>query len=185
MLFLSVIFLVLHVLVILGAIIFSVVMVYAMATGVPPLSTNQVIHEEVNHALSLSSSSYVFDIGCGTGSMLQYLVSHNKGVKGYGCEINIPVALVAKYITRNLPIQISTKSFHTEEVKQELAKATHVYCYLFPEIMDELLPILQETCKKGTRVVSCDYKFSKLEETEHIILTKEKRLGKELFVYKL
>jgi SAM-dependent methyltransferase len=180
---LSLLILLLYIILIIFTCIFSIVMMYAIIAKVPPLSTNSLIKHDVLQVLKLTSGSYIVDIGCGMGDVLCYCVTHREGVTGYGCEINKPVAYYAKWRTRKLPITVVTKSFTSKEVAHALTKATHVYCYLMPGVIDTVLPLLKTHCRTGTRVVLCDYPFSQMKEKECIVLTHKEKLGKKLFVY--
>ena len=97
-------------------------------------------------------------------------------------EKNFIIYLWTKWCTRNIPIKIRWGDVTNVPLKD----ATHIYMYLFPKIMDKLLPKFQKECAIGTRIISCDFVFSKLSPDEVIELPVVKDpLCKKLYVYVL
>jgi len=68
--------------------------------------------------------------------------------------------------------------------KQDLRNATHIFTYLYPNIMDELLPKFEEEFKPGTRLVSLSFKFASKNPISEIDLKRSKyKLGRKLYIY--
>jgi hypothetical protein len=68
-------------------------------------------------------------------------------------------------------------------MKQNLSAADRVFTYLYPGLMDELLPKLEKELHPGTRLVSCDFPFSKKKAKEVIDLERPKLTGQKLYIY--
>ena len=67
---------------------------------------------------------------------------------------------------------------------QNTESATHVFTFLSSVLMDKLLPKLERELTPGTRLVSCDYKFSKKDPLRVIDLHREnEKFGKRLYIY--
>jgi O-methyltransferase involved in polyketide biosynthesis len=68
--------------------------------------------------------------------------------------------------------------------KHDFSHATHVFMYLFPSVMDELLPMLEESFTPGTKLVSTTFKFKNKEHAREIKLERNKyQLARTLYIY--
>ena len=95
-------------------------------------------------------------------------------------EANFIPFILAKITLRKSNSRVYIKNL----LKTDLCNATHLYLYLFPEIMEKLWLKINHECKKGARVVSCDFEFKDIAPDETIILENTKyQLGKKLYVY--
>lgn len=128
-------------------------------------------------ALKLADSSVLYDLGCGDGVVLNFCAKRIPGAKYMGLERDFFPILLAR-IKYGKKVQILRKDFFT----YSLSDATHIFLYLFPEVLNALLPKFERELHPGTRVVSLDFQFSHRTPTE-IIKLKESGLGKTLFVY--
>lgn len=148
----------------------------------PFVSTRKRVVSQIIDALQLSEGGVLYDLGCGNGSILKYAVTHTKGVRGVGIENGIIPFLIAKIHTRKLPVMIVRENFF----ETNILSATHVYVYLSVDALKKLAPKILRECKKGTRVVSCDYEISDWIPIKIIDIAKDgERLGRKLYVYEI
>jgi hypothetical protein len=146
----------------------------------PFVTTRSALLKEIKQALALKEGSVLYDLGCGDGKILKYCLEQSKGVRAVGVEQNVFPYLLAKWNLRKQNAEVLFKNIFNTDIRS----ATHIYLYLFPKMMERLLPKILKECKKGTRIVSCDFYFSKLEPDEIIHLDhKNHKLGKKLYVY--
>ena len=149
---------------------------------VPFISTRKRVVSQVIDALQLSESSILYDLWCGNGSILEHAVTKIKGVRGIGIENGIIPFLLAKIYTRKLSIEVIRDNFF----KTNISPATHIYVYLFTDVLGKLAPKILQECKKGTRVVSCDYEISDWVPIKIIDTTKKgDKLARKLYVYEI
>lgn len=147
---------------------------------VPFVSTRKRVVSQIIDALQLSEGNILYDLGCGNGSILKYAVTHTKGVRGVGIENGIIPFLIARINTKKLPIEIIRENFF----ETNISSATHVYVYLSIDALKKLAPKILRECKKGTRVVSCDYEISDWVPIKIIDIANDgNRLGRKLYVY--
>ena len=136
--------------------------------------------------LEVGDDSIVYDLGCGDGRVLFYLAKINPKAKYIGIE-NSPFPFVlAKTMSwwnkkiNNIDVQIIKKDIFDTD----LSKATHLFTYLYPNIMDDLLPKFDKEIKKGTRLVSVAFHFTAKREIKEIDLKRGRyQLAKKLYVY--
>ncbi|MDD2785810.1 MAG: hypothetical protein PHS79_02845 [Patescibacteria group bacterium] len=133
-------------------------------------------------AMDVQSGEMVYDLGCGDGKVLLACQVQASNAKFIGVERSWLPYFIAKYKSRKSAsnIELIRKSFF----KVDLSKADKIFVYLFPALMNDLLPKLQKELKPGAKVVSCDFTFTKKEPKEVIGLKRDpKLLGQKLFIY--
>jgi len=142
---------------------------------------NEVLSSIVD-ALKLSPSSVFVDLGCGDGRVLRAASKQFPNIRCIGIDKALFAILSARFATRKkYPNIVYVRS---NFFRASFREATHVFTYLFPRLMDELLPRLEKELRPGTRLVSCDFKFNHKVPTEVINLNRPKHaLGKTLYVY--
>ena len=166
----------------LAYIIFVIFQIMAsFSTDAPFVPVPNGVEDYILESLHLDSNSVFYDLGCGDGRILIRAVKEHPEIKTVGVEVAFFPYLLAKFYTRN---------HHNIKIKREnifatnLSDATHVYLYLYPEVMNKLLPIFRKKCKPGTRIVSCDFEFANYRPLEIIpIQDVGQKRGKKLFVY--
>ena len=138
--------------------------------------------EKIIEHLKLDNNSVLYDLGCGDARILKKAVEKYPGLKAVGIEIAFMPYLLARLKTRkNKNIRIKREDIFSAD----LSNATHVFVYLYPEVMENLVPILEKKVKVGTRVVSCDFEDKNRKPTEIVYLDTLAKRGKRLIVYKL
>lgn len=159
----------------------------AIRTKVPFISVPLSILPEIEKALDLKSESIVYDLGCGDARVLFYLARKYPNAKFIGIENGLFPYLIAhttciwnKKHHKVNNVQIIHKSFFDHN----LSNATHIFVYLYPQIMDDILSKLEEELNPGTRLVSATFKFLlKKPLVEIDLLRKKRQLARELIVY--
>jgi hypothetical protein len=161
---------------------------------VPFVSVSSEALDTIIKALDLNSQSILYDLGSGDGKVLFACFNFYtmKAKPRYvGIEYHFFPHILATMKLRRLEragisgtenIQLINSSFF----KQDLSNATHVFVYLFPSMLDKLLPKLEKELKRGTRLISCDFTFSKKQPIEIIDIpgAEIRKRCKKLYVYK-
>ena len=151
-------------------------------TDAPFVPVKKRVLEIIIDTLKLSPNSVLYDLGCGDARVLLKANESFKKIKKIGVEKNSVVYLWAKWLTRNT----NTKIYCEDANKTQLKNATHIYLYLLPKIMEKLQSKIINECKPGTRIVSCDFKFTNLTPDEIINLPASKdKMCNKLYVYTL
>lgn len=153
---------------------------------VPFVPVPNSILENISKELDVKDGSVVYDLGCGDGRILFYLASKNKNTKYIGIENSqFPLILARvrswwhKYRT-GTEVEILNQDFF----ERDLSDATHIFTYLYPNVMDDLLPKLDKELKRGTRLVSTTFKFTQKRPIAEIDLSRSKyKLARMLYVY--
>lgn len=113
-------------------------------------------------AMDLGSDSKLFDLGCGDGRFLTTAAKYY-GTSGYGVELNPKSVRLAR---RNAELDFVSPmvTIFEGDVRQfDIAEATHITLYLYPELMAEVLPKI----KPGTVVASYLHPLEGMEAELH------------------
>lgn len=142
--------------------------------------------KDIEKALDLKDGSVVYDLGCGDGRVLFYLYKNNKKAKYFGIEKAPFPLLLARFskLLHRREYEDSIELIKEDFFKTDLSKATHIFTYLYPNIMDDLLPKFDKELKPGTRLVSMSFHFTNLKESSLIDLKREgSKRAKQIYVY--
>ena len=130
---------------------------YWVVSGVPFVNSKKKVMRVLQEEVRLKPGEIVYDLGCGDGKVISFLAKNNPQVNFLGLELNFSLILIAR-IFRRLP---NVKYQRGNFFKKDLSQADYIFVFLFPELMDELLPKLEKEMKPGAIVVSNSFKFSK------------------------
>jgi SAM-dependent methyltransferase len=129
---------------------------------VPFIPVPESILPNIYKALDVKEGSVVYDLGCGDARVLIYGARRVPEASYIGIENNPFSVLFARVAvwwqmrTGKKNVQIIKKDFFTED----LSKATHIFTYLYPNIMDDLLQKFEKELAPGTRLVSIAFRFT-------------------------
>jgi len=142
--------------------------------------------KDIEKALALKEGSVVYDLGCGDGRVLFYLYRNNPKIKYIGIENSLFPYILASF--RNWFHKIKNKSdiviLRKDFFNVDLSSATHIFTYLYPNIMDDMLPKLDKELKQGTSLISMSFHFTSKREVKVIDLKRGKyQLAKKVYIY--
>jgi predicted RNA methylase len=126
-------------------------------TGVPyvPLPTPAL--KRLRAVMGINDTSVVYDLGCGDGKVLFELARGSRATF-IGVE-KAPLPFLLASVRRLFSRQSNVQIVYGDIYKVSVHDATHVFTYLFAKVMDKLLPKFEAELRKGSTVVSCDFKF--------------------------
>lgn len=153
----------------------------SLLIGVPFLPVPKKILPQILESLELKKGSLLIDLGCGDARVIEFCAKQVPGINCLGLEKGFVPFFLSKIRFRGLKsVRVLRKDFF----EHNLSEASHVFAYLSSNAMDKLLPKLEKELGPGTRLVSCDFGFSKKEPLKIIDLNRPKgALCKRLLVY--
>lgn len=144
-----------------AGVMFGLKLVYVLCTalvlpttrGAIYVSTSRVRISAFMDAVPMKTGQLLVDIGCGDGRVLRK-ARRRYGVKAVGYELNPLAYLKAKLLCLALKnVEVKWRNFW----KADLSEADVVFCYLFPDVMQDLAAKLEANAKPGAVVVSCNF----------------------------
>jgi cyclopropane fatty-acyl-phospholipid synthase-like methyltransferase len=167
-------------------ILFLIMMISGFRARVPFVPVPNSILKDIFKALDIKDDSVVYDLGCGEGRVLFYAARLVPKATYIGIENSTFPLILAharawwhrKAAGKN--IEIINEDFFNHD----LSNSTHIFTYLYPEVMDDLLPKFDKELKKGTRLVSVTFKFTARQPTYEVDLKRKKyQLAQKIYVY--
>ena len=138
--------------------------------------------EKIAKNILVNENSLIYDLGSGDGRLLSYLNNFYKKGNYVGVERNLYPYIVSKFKCRK---QKNIKFILEDFYKTNISKANILVLYLFPQVLDMLLPKFDKELSFGTIVYSVDFQFSNKKPEKSIYLGPNKTgRGEKLFVYK-
>ncbi len=175
------------IIVLFGIVILMVLWAWTGLTArVPFIPVPNSILKDINKELSVRNGDILYHLGCGDARVLIYMARVNKGVQYVGIENGIFPYFLAKVSTwfdRTIgksDVQIIRGDFF----KSDLSSATHIFTYLYPQVMDDLLGKFDRELKPGVKLVSTAFKFTLKKEIGEVDLGRSKnKLARKLYIY--
>lgn len=148
----------------------------------PFVNTPPAVIPEIVSALHLTSTSVVYDLGCGDGKILLAAYKDCPQAKFIGIDISVFAYLFAKMNVAKANAVGNVKILKGDFHKLPIAEATHVYTWLSKPVMDSLLPKFEKELAKGTRMVCLDFPFSNKVSIDKIAISAS-TFGHTLYIY--
>ena len=138
--------------------ILAMVMYGALAIRVPFVPVAEYVVEALKKEEPLGPGDLFYDLGSGDGRAVLAMAKEYPDAKAIGVEKGpFPYLLsrLSRFFTKRENASFLFKDFS----KVSLGGATHVYMYLYPEVVQRLLPKLQAELRPGAKVILCDFPF--------------------------
>jgi len=147
---------------------FLILMTYGLVTTrAPYVPIPQYVVDEVKKVMPLKAGDTFYDLGSGDGRVIATLAMAYPQAIAIGVEKS-PLPYLLTQI-RFLRMRVkNAKTLFKSFFHVPLNDATHIFVYLFPEVMEKLLPKFEAELKGGTRVISCDFPFKTRKPQETI-----------------
>lgn len=130
--------------------------------GVPFVPTRQKTLEAIFAEIKIKKTDVFYDLGCGDGRLVFFVKQHFE-IKATGIELNPLLnafSQIKAHFLKLKQVSFIKKSFF----EVDLSKATIIYMFLFPEVVERLSAKLRKECRRGTILISHGFKLKWLEK---------------------
>jgi len=137
---------------------------YIPGTTVSPwVPTNKKAKYRVITMAKLTTEDTVIDLGCGNGVLLveAYKKAHCK-VMGVDCAPLQCFLAKLNFLVHGVKGKIKMQDLF----KADISKATVIFLFLLPKVMEDLKPKLQKELRPGSKIVSYTFPFEDWEPNE-------------------
>lgn len=163
------------------AAVFSVNALYTtLKTGLPYVTTPQWAIDWLTSNLQLTTSDFVYELGCGDARVLAALAKKFPDAKFIGIEIQWWPYLLALWRTRSLENVTIT---HGDFLRTELSPATLVYGFYITVMAPKVGAKLVQDLRPGARAISYGFALPGLTEVESIANPKQPK-GSKIRMYR-
>jgi len=160
----------------LGSVVLYMLLSGKRKTRVPylPICTELLPH--IAGMLDLNRESILYDLGSGDSRVLRYCIDKYPYLRAVGVEWALLPHTIARLWNMIHPRR-NLRLLHGNFFHISISECTHLFIYLLPEVMNELLPKLKAELSAETRIISCDFKFDAIEPIE----SREIFVGKRMY----
>src|SRR3989344_5439090 len=106
----------------------------------------------------INENDLVYELGSGDATFL-VIASKKFGAQSYGIEIDPTRHIIAMINVKKNKLGKKIKLKKANFFEEDLSPASVIFVYLVPRVLEKLKPKLLKELKKGTRIVSYNYKF--------------------------
>ncbi len=147
---------------------------------VPFLPIRKDVLKIIIDTLQLFEGDIFYDLGSGDARVLIHAVKQVPGIRAIGIENGIIPFIISSIKICRLPVDIRFENI----LNSYISDATHIYCYLVPNFLEKVQKKIIRECKKGTKIISCDYPFLDLMQVDKIsISTERSSIMRILYIY--
>jgi trans-aconitate methyltransferase len=147
----------------------------------------QAVLPDIQKALAVSKGSIVYDLRCGDGRVLFHLARRCPEATYIGIENSTFPFILAKirlWYYKKKTGKDNVRIVKSDFLNQSLSQATHVFVYLYPNIMDNLLPKFDKELTSGVRLVSASFRFTQKKARAEVDLERTPfKIVRKLFIY--
>jgi ubiquinone/menaquinone biosynthesis C-methylase UbiE len=164
--------------------VFLAVHLFQEFTGRAPfIPISQKVLADIVAALELEDDSVMYDLGSGDGRVVFAVAQARPSVKAIGVERSF-FPYILSHIEKRRKNLTNADFKRANFFDVQVGDATHIFLYLFPGLMNALLPKFEKELKPGSRVVSCDFKFKDKQPVKVIDLHRKNfDLGRKIYIY--
>ena len=142
---------------------------------------------DINKTLAISKGNYLYHLGCGSGRFLFYLADRHPESFFVGIENSLflyTLARIRLWLYTRKTGKHNVRIVQGDFMKQSLSQATHIFVYIYPNYMDDLLLKSENVFREGTRLVSASFRFTQKKPVLEVDLHRKSfQLVRKLFVY--
>ena len=122
----------------------------------PYVPTPQDVVERILALAEVTSSDFVYDLGCGDGRIV-IAAAKKYGARGVGVDIDPQRVAESRENARKEGVENLVSFLQQDALAVDLSGATVVTLYLLPDANRKLRPVLVRQLQPGARIVSHQY----------------------------
>ena len=146
----------------------------------PFVQTPLEVAKKMLELAELKPGEVIFDLGCGDGRLI-ILAAKDVGAKSTGIDLREDLLERAKTEILRFGLQNRVNVVHGNFFEVDISSADVVTLYLTSSANERLRPKLEKELKKGSRVVSHDFKVPGWKPSQ----TYDELLGHTIYTYRM
>ncbi len=135
--------------------VYGLSLIYSSLMGAPYVPTKKKLALEILKEVKFKKNGLFVELGSGDGRIIRTAVT-NFNVRGIGIDINLLLVVWANLLNYLVPPRAGDKLIFKNEniLDTDLTKADYIYLFLFPALIDKLIPKFDKELKKGAIIIS-------------------------------
>ncbi len=133
--------------------VYGLSLIISSLMGAPYVPTNKKLALEILKEVKFKKNGLFVELGSGDGRIVRAAVK-NYPIRGMAVDVNGLLILWSKFLSK-LDGTYSRINFVNKNILSiELTKADYIYLFLFPTLIEKLVPRFNKELKKGTFIIS-------------------------------
>jgi len=136
--------------------VYGASLIFSSLMGAPYVPTKKKLAVEILKEIKFKKNGLFVELGSGDGRIVRTAVT-NFNVRGIGVDINA-LLVIWSNLLNNLDSRLRGNdklTFKRENILYtDLTKADYIYLFLFPALIEKLIPSFKKQLKKGTIIIS-------------------------------
>lgn len=140
--------------------IYGISLIFSSLMGAPYVPTKNKLAIEILKEVKFKKNGLFVELGSGDARITRTAVK-NYPVRGMAVDVNGLLIIWSKILSRFDGTRNRIDFIAKNILSVDLKKADYIYLFLFPALIDKLLPKFGEELKTGTIIISHGFPISK------------------------
>ena len=143
--------------------IYGISLVFSSLMGAPYVPTKNKLAAEILKEIKFKKNGLFIELGSGDARITRTAVK-NYPVRGMAVDVNGLLIIWSKILSRFDGTRDRIDYIIKNILAVDLKKADYIYLFLFPALIEKLLPKFEKELKKGTIIISHGFPISKYKK---------------------
>lgn len=161
--------------------VYGISLIYSSLMGAPYVPTRNKLALEILKEVKFRKNGLFVELGSGDGRIVRTVVK-NYPISGVAVDINGLLILWSKFLAKLDKTYPKIIFLNKNILKVNLIKADYIYLFLFPALINKLIPNFERDLKKGTIIISHGFP---IEEFKNKLVKKVDRSTFPTYYYKI
>lgn len=161
--------------------IYGTSLIFSSLMGAPYVPTKSKLAIEILKEVKFKNNGLFIELGSGDARIIRTAVK-NYSVRGMAVDVNGLLIIWSKILSRFDGTRSRINFVVKNILAVDLAKADYIYIFLFPALIEKLLPKFDKELKKGTIIISHGFSIDKYKNK---LIKKVDRLPFPTYYYKI
>jgi hypothetical protein len=164
--------------------VYGISLIYSSLMGAPYVPTKAKLAEEILEEVKFNKDGFFVELGSGDARIVRTAV-RLYGVRGLAVDVNGLLILwskILKFLDPRLRGDDKLLFLKANILKVDLSQADYIYLFLFPALIEKLVPNFKKQLKKGTIIISHGFP---VEAYKNKLIKKVERSTFPTYYYKI
>src|SRR3989338_6227996 len=143
--------------------VYGLSLIYSSLMGAPYVPTKNKLALEILKEVKFKKNGLFVELGSGDGRIIRTAVK-NHPIQGVAVDINGLLILWSKILSKLDETHSRIDFVNKNILSINLTKADYVYLFLFPALIEKLIPRFNKELKKGTIIISHGFPVKEYEK---------------------
>ena len=143
--------------------VYGLSMIFSSAKGAPYVPTKKKLALEILKEVRFKKNGLFIELGSGDGRIVRTAVK-NYHIYGMAIEVNYLLIIWSKFLSRLDGTRDKINFVAKNILNVDLTKADYIYLFLFPALIEKLLPKFDDELKKETIIISHGFQIEKYKK---------------------